>query len=133
MPVKYVLDTHTVLWHIAGDRRLGQQTRELLASPASNFVFPAIAVAEAIFVIQARKTPVVIKDLWDFAFAASNVTFYPLDEAVLRKSEEMMAIPEMHDLQIAATALVLQDETTEVVVLTRDPVIRESGLVNTLW
>jgi hypothetical protein len=74
-----------------------------------------------------------VKDLWDFAFATANVTFYPLDETVLRKSEGLTAIPEMHDRQIVATALVLQDTDTEAIILTRDSIIQSSGLVKTLW
>jgi len=133
MATKFVLDTHTVLWNMTGDRKLGQKAREALADPASDLVFPAIAVAEALFVIQAKKSPALVKDLWDFAFATSNVTFYPLNEAVLRKSEHLTVIPEMHDRQIAATALVLQDMETDTIVVTRDRTIQGSGLVKTLW
>ena len=57
----------------------------------------------------------------------------PLDEAVLRKSERLTAIPEMHDRQIVATALVLQDADTETIILTHDPIIQASELVKTLW
>lgn len=39
----------------------------------------------------------------------------------------------MHDRQIVATALVLQDTDTKAIILTRDPIIQASGLVKTLW
>lgn len=133
MPLKFVLDTHTVLWHMTGDRRLNRNVKATLMDPNSDLIFPAIAVAEALFIIQAGKSPALVKDLWDFAFATTNVTFYPLDETILRKSEGLTAIPEMHDRQIVATALVLQDTDTEAIILTRDPIIQSSGLVKTLW
>ncbi len=133
MRLKFVLDTHTVLWHMTGDRKLAQNAKAVLMEPSSDLIFPAIAVAEALFIIQAGKSSALVKDLWEFTFATANVAFYPLDEAVLRKSAELTAIPEMHDRQIVATALVLQGTDTEAIILTRDPIIQASGLVKTLW
>jgi len=133
MPPKFVLDTHAVLWHMTGDRKLDRNAKAALMDPSSDLIFPAIAVAEALFVIQAGKSSALVKDLWDFTFATANVTFYPLDEAVLRKSEGLTAIPEMHDRLIVATALILQDADTETIILTHDPIIQASELVKTLW
>ena len=45
----------------------------------------------------------------------------------------LAVIDEMHDRQIVASALVLQDKGAAVAILTRDSVIQSSGLVTVIW
>ncbi|MFZ1755193.1 MAG: hypothetical protein WAU10_15690, partial [Caldilineaceae bacterium] len=56
-----------------------------------------------------------------------------LDEAVLVKTLDYTAIPEMHDRQIVATALLAQEAGVDVAILTKDDNITQSGLVPCVW
>jgi len=57
----------------------------------------------------------------------------PLDRAVLNKTLTLAAITELHDRQIVATALLVEEQGEPVAVLTKDENIRSSGLVPTIW
>jgi hypothetical protein len=57
----------------------------------------------------------------------------PLTRAILDRILVLIAINEMHDRQIVATALVLADQGESVALLTRDENIRDAGLVPVIW
>ena len=61
------------------------------------------------------------------------MTIIPLDRTILDKTLTLTTINEMHDRQIAATALVLIDRGESVALLTRDQNIRETDLVAVIW
>ena len=61
--------------------------------------------------------------------ADARFTIYPLDRAVMDRSQGLTAINEMHDRQIVATALMLADTGERVALLTHDANIIASGLV----
>src|SRR5258708_6086862 len=62
-----------------------------------------------------------------------RITFLPLDRAIIERSNSLTTIGEMHDRQIVATALELQDQSETVAVLTKDANITASGVVAILW
>jgi hypothetical protein len=61
------------------------------------------------------------------------VVIYPLDKDVIEITMSLSAINEMHDRQIAATALVLASKGEVVQLLTCDKNIIASGLVSIVW
>lgn len=133
METKFIADTHPVLWYLTADGRLGGKAKAALANPNNQIVIPAIVVAESLFIIEHGKSPATTSQFWDFLLRSANVTFYLLDLAVLRKSETLSTIPEMHDRQVVATALVLENANMDVIVITKDPEIVNSGLIKTTW
>jgi hypothetical protein len=104
-----------------------------LDNPSSQLVVPAIVIAEALFIIERGKAVATPQHLWSLVIDYANVSLYPLDLEVLQETESLTVIPEIHDRQIVATALVLRDPETETVILTRDEKITSSGVVKTLW
>lgn len=62
-----------------------------------------------------------------------RITVLPLDRSVIERSNGLTAIGEMHDRQIVATALVFQDQSETVDLLTKDGNITASGLVAIIW
>jgi len=130
---RFIADTHPVLWYLTADARLGVNAKTALENPNHRIVIPAIVVAESLFIIEHGKSPATTSQFWDFLLHSANVSFYPLDLAVLRKSEALPTIPEMHDRHVVATALVLRDANVDVVVITKDRNIVDSGLVETTW
>jgi PIN domain nuclease of toxin-antitoxin system len=128
-----VVDTHALLWYLAGDARLSARAKVVLRDSSREIVVPAIVVAEALFTIERGKSEVRAADVWKMLTETANVRFQSTDLEVLRKTDSLRSIPEMHDRQIVATALLLKEAGSDVVLITRDRLIRDSGLIPTLW
>lgn len=134
MRSKYVVDTHAIVWFIAGDSRLGPNAMQILSNPDSELILPITALAEACWVIEHGRTS--IPSVTDFLLtidADPRVTVTPLDRTILDKTLTLTDINEIHDRQITATALVLIDRGESVALLTRDQNIRETDLVPVIW
>ena len=56
-----------------------------------------------------------------------------LDQKTVAKTLDCTAIPEMHDRQIVATALLAQEAGVDVAILTKDSNITQSGLISCVW
>ena len=55
MPASYVIGTHALLWFLQGSSRLGAAARRAMEEPQVQLVFPAIALAEALWLIEHRR------------------------------------------------------------------------------
>lgn len=133
MAVRYILDTHTFLWYIADDPRLGTTAGALLDDPANELILPAIVLAEACFIVEQGKVDLGLVDLLEAIDSDIRILFVPLDRVIVERTTTLTTIREMHDRQIVATALVLADQGEDVTVLTRDQNITTSGLVKVIW
>lgn len=97
-------------------------------------ILPAIALAEAVWVVERGSTTIPsVSALLKAIESDLRLSIYPLDQTVVERSAVLSAINEMHDRQIVATTLVLQGESEEVALLTWDQNITASKLVLTLW
>ncbi len=45
--MRYVLDTHALIWFLEGNFRLGENARKIISDPNSQLILPAIVLAEA--------------------------------------------------------------------------------------
>ena len=135
MPSLYVVDTHTLLWFLDNYKKLGIAAAKVLADPNVLLILPAIALSEALFVIEKGRTPFTITETELLQAVEDDPRFVvtPLDEAVIQKTLQCKAVPEMHDRQIVATALLAQTNGNQVAILTRDESIQNCGLVQTIW
>ena len=130
----YVLDTHSLIWHLAGDERLGKNAKVVLEDENNKFVLPMIALAEAFDIVQKKRTKIPnVESLWQDVFADSRIKIQPLTIDILLESQNALTIPEMHDRLITATALSLEKEGLSVAVVTKDSSIIESKLVKIIW
>jgi PIN domain nuclease of toxin-antitoxin system len=50
--MKYVIDTHALIWFLEGNQRLGTQAQAILSNLESQLVLPAIALAEAAWIVE---------------------------------------------------------------------------------
>lgn len=134
MARKYVLDTHTLIWYLESNPRLGARAKTLIDDPASDLVLPIIALAEAVFIVERGKTSIPnSRTLLERVDADARIAIYPPDRAVLDKTLELDGIPEMHDRQIAATALLLADQGHTSLLITKDTDLTASPAVETVW
>ncbi|MEZ4731255.1 MAG: PIN domain-containing protein [Caldilineaceae bacterium] len=131
----HVVDTHTLLWFLDNHKKLGVAAAKILADPNVILLLPAIVLSEAFFIIEKGRTPFSITEL-DLLQAVKDDTRFvviPLDEPVVNETLQCKVIPEMHDRQIVATALLAQTAEIQVAILTRDENIQNCGLVQTIW
>ena len=134
--MKYIVDTHTLIWFVQQDKRLGTSARQALSEPDGELLLPAVCYGEACWIIEHSRTNIpsaaALKASLD---VDSRFVICPLDRAVVERSQglDLIVINEMHDRQIMATALVLMDAGETVVLLTRDANMTASSLVPILW
>jgi PIN domain nuclease of toxin-antitoxin system len=64
--MKYVVDTHALIWFLEGNPRLGASAKTVLMDPISELILPAIALAEAVWIVDRGKTSIPsVKSLLD--------------------------------------------------------------------
>lgn len=136
MASSFVLDTHTLLWYLEGNKRLSQRARKIIASPESHLIIPIIALAEAGVIIEQHRTKIPsVSHLLNSLGTDSRFEVYPLTLDVFRRSmsSDASQIPELHDRLIVATALFLHDNGIKVGLITRDESITDADLVRIVW
>ena len=133
MVTKNTLDTHTLLWFLADDPRLGPNAGAVLEDPESELVLPAIVLAEACWIVQRGRIALSVLDLLAAIDADPRIQVVALDRTIIERSVGLTAIGEMHDRQIVATVLVLQDKGETVRLLTADRDITASGVIPIIW
>lgn len=134
MASEYVLDAHTLVWFLEGNPRLGANARAAMQDPASVLYLPIIALAEACWVVDRGRTSIPsVSSLLADVDADPRLALIPLDRTILDISLTLTSINEMHDRQIAATALHLATAGSAVPLLTCDGNITASGIVPIVW
>jgi PIN domain nuclease of toxin-antitoxin system len=132
--MKYVVDTHALIWFLEGNSRLGDSAKIILSEAKVQLVIPAKTLAEAVWIVERGRTS--IPDANELLMAViedPRAVIYPLDENVIKKTISLSAIREMHDRQIVATALVIESQGETVALLSCDQNITDSGLVPIVW
>lgn len=131
----YVIDTHTLLWYLVNDARLGKLAGQILDAKDSRLLLPAIGLAEALFLLERRPGlyPLSAYDVLQQVVSDVRFLVIALDYTVVAETVKYAVVPEMHDRQIVATALLAQTNGHQVAILTRDESIQKCGLVQTIW
>ncbi len=131
---KHIVDTHALVCHLEGNQRLGPDAKTILADPSSELVLPMIALAEACWMVEHGKSTIAnVQDLLAAVDADPRLEITPLNREILDRNLGLAVIDKMHDRQIVASALVLQDRGATVAILTRDSVNQSSGLATVKW
>lgn len=133
--IEYVTDTHALLWHFHAPRRLGAAARQVLAQVDDGEArawIPAVAIAEALMVAErGRITGLTLEALlsqFETLRDSDNYRLSSLTPESVLASHRLAAIPDIFDRLIVAEAV-----QRRMPLLTRDPVIRASKLVETVW
>lgn len=128
--MKACLDTHAVLWSLAGDPRLGSQARGLIAhSKRPDLIISDIVLLEISYL--SAKGRIEDADGIDALLAkvAESFRVIPINPEIARVALELdLPHGDPFDRVIAATA-----KTHSIPLLTRDRSITASGSVATLW
>lgn len=124
----YVVDTHTLVWYLANDPRLGAEAEAILDDRSARLIVPAIVLAEIKHLAHKRHFTQDLDDVLRIINSDPRCLVYPIDMSVVIKAPTGLDI---HDSLIVGVALV-QREIIEGI-LTRDEAIAESGFVPAIW
>jgi len=106
MANEFVVDAHALIWFLGASPRLGINAHAAMQDPANVLYLPVIALAEACWTVDRGRTSIPsVASLLADVDADPRLVVVPLDSAILDISLTLTAISEMHDRQIAATAL----------------------------
>jgi PIN domain nuclease of toxin-antitoxin system len=97
MTVKYVVDTHALIWFLECNSRLGESARAILSNVDSRLVLPAIALTEAAWIVErGRPTVPSMEALLNAIAGDLRISVYLLDQAVVECSTVLSAVNEMY-------------------------------------
>ena len=136
MAVKYILDTHALVWYLEGNPRLERKAETTMSATDSELVLPLIALAEAAFLIEKGRVGIpAISNLLADVRRDNRIEIQPLTMAIFERSltSEGLRIHELHDRFIVSTGLHLQDLGHTVSILTKDENITTSGVLPVIW
>ncbi|HSU66409.1 MAG TPA: PIN domain-containing protein [Tepidisphaeraceae bacterium] len=134
MANSYVVDTHALIWYLAGDARLGGGAAAAMNEMDAQFYLPAIVLAEAVWIVEHNRTNIDSpKDLIAAIDADARMIHVPLDREIVEMTVQLRSVGEMHDRQIVATAQKLIQRGEAVFLLSKDVDITASATVPTRW
>ena len=125
-------DTHTLLWFLADDPKLGRSAKEaLLRREDIEIVIPIIVLFEISHLQKKRGLAISLADIQHWIMGNTHVRVHPIDIAVLDANPEGL---EIHDAMIAGTALTLsQSGLGDVFVATCDQDLTRCKEIKIVW
>ena len=131
----FVTDTHALIWHLYSPSRLGAAARDAFSHADDGEAvvhIPAVVLAEVLMVVQrGRLAGVTIEQLMphlDAIRGSRNFLLSTLNPETVIGSHTLTAIPDIFDRLIVAEAI-----ERRIPLLSRDGVIKASGLVPLVW
>ena len=127
----YVADTHSIIWFLTDDKKIGNKAKEILDKADEGkviIIIPTIVLAELVFICEKKKASIQFKGVIDKINKSSNYIHYNLDMKVISEILNLTQIPEMHDRVIVATA-----KLNRAMLITKDRKIRDSNIVDVIW
>jgi PIN domain nuclease of toxin-antitoxin system len=127
----YVTDTHSFIWFITKDKRLGEKAKEIFRSCDNGnliVIIPSIVLFECLYICEKKKVDLEFRQIIEKIDGTFNYLVYPLDEEVVLNCQSIKEIVEPHDRIVVATAKLLN-----ATLITKDEKIIDSGLVKTIW
>lgn len=127
--MKYIIDTHTLVWYFTGDERLSRKVKLLIqeAEQGKNeIVIPVIVLLEALDIQEKKKIRFNLGKLFDFIESKENFQIFDLDFEAVKIIAKTGKGLDLHDRVIATAGKIFN-----AVVLTRDTEIKK--VVKTLW
>lgn len=124
----YVVDTHALVWYLAGDHRLGFQAEAVLNDSSVTLIIPAIVLAEIKDLAHKGRFAQTFEDVLAVVGSDMRCWVYPIDLDVVTAAPTQLDI---HDSLIVGVALAQPSPVDGV--LTCDQAIVRANLVPTVW
>jgi PIN domain nuclease of toxin-antitoxin system len=128
--MNFVTDTHTLVWYFQADSRIGAKALKAFQETLckGRVIVPTVVLAEIMYIARRGRIALSFNETLGLIQQANNFVISPLDVEVLLIADRIQANLEMHDRLIVATAIKFKAP-----LLTKDEVIRASGVVKTVW
>ena len=126
----YVTDTMALILRLE-KRKLSQKLKtifEAVEKGKINLMIPAMVLAEIGYLSERNKIDTNLNEVKDYCQKFPTATIEPITDEIIYRSFEIDDIPELHDRIIAGTAF-----STNLEVITNDPMIIKSKYVSTIW
>lgn len=126
----HVTDTHSIIWYFTDDPRLSRHALEAFEKTIREgvIIIPTVVLAEIMYIAGKGKITLTFDETLQKIDSYENFIVAALDVQILKLAEKIKVDLEMHDKLIAATALYYH-----AALITRDPLIRKSGVCTTIW
>jgi len=127
----YVTDTHSLFWYLTANPRLGTEAQVVFqrAEQGQDLLYiPSIVIAELYYLNAKFGCPLNFASEFQSLRRAAQFHFVDFRAEDVLDFDVLATIPEMHDRIIAGVAYALGAP-----LLTRDPTITGSHLVQTVW
>jgi PIN domain nuclease of toxin-antitoxin system len=128
--MNYVADTHSLVWYLTDDQRLGRRALKAFEGTVKvgQIIVPTVVLAEMLFIAKKGRVPLGFVETVARIEAMANFEIADLDLEVLKIADSIEAPLEMHDKLIVATALRFGAG-----LITKDEQITKSKTVKTIW
>ena len=127
----YVTDTHALYWYLIASPKLGANARAAFLAGEqgqAQIYVPSILLAELYYLNVKYNRPLEFAREYQRLAGAGQFRFVDFRAADVLSFDALIVIPEMHDRIIAGVAYVMN-----VLLLTRDPAIIDSRIIQTIW
>lgn len=126
----YVTDTHPLVWYFTEDSHLSKNALMAFEQTVKEgiIIIPAVVLAEIMFIAKKGKIAITFEETLKKIEEYENFDIAPLDADILKIANKIEAEMEMHDKLIVATT-----QYFSATLITRDQLIRNSGLCSTIW
>lgn len=127
----FVSDTHSWLWYLSSDDRLGENAEEVFKSideGESAMIIPSIVIAESIYIVKDRGYEIQMMQILKDLETSSNYILKSMDYRILSSLTSDDRGLSIHDKIIVLTA-----ELEDAKILSRDKKIREQAKVEVIW
>ncbi len=131
MNLIYATDTHSFLWHLSQEDKLGKNAIlafEEAESGNATILVPTIVLAEAFYICKVKGINVKFAKILEKIEVGWNFTSTPLDFNVIKQIQQLDKIKELHDKIIVATAQLFNAN-----LITKDKEIINSKYVEVIW
>lgn len=126
-----ILDTQALIWWTKIPEKLGRRAAVILKDPDVVIGVPVMVLCETRYLVHRKRVALDFAKLLREIRRSESCRILPLTDAAI---DLMPDILDIHDAIIVGTALAYgQEHRTDVVALTSDRMITESGSIEVVW
>jgi len=127
--MKYVVDTHSLVWYFTKDERLSNKVKEILQEAEqgrNEIIIPAIVLLEALDIQEKKKIKFEMEELFSFIEAKGNFKIADLDISLIKQIAGRAKGLDLHDRVIITVSKIYKG-----IILTKDSEIKK--FAKTIW
>lgn len=127
----YVTDTHTIIWYLTNDIKLGKNAKEILDKAEKGqeiIIVPTIVLVEISYICERKGVSIKFKEILDKISKSINYIPHSLDLNVVFKINDLVKLHDIHDRIIVATAQLFNAK-----ILTKDSKIKDTDYAEVVW